>query len=47
MARIAPKSEYFELDAHPDNKIVYTLILEITRKNKILSLNVWILYAEA
>lgn len=32
-ARRAPIKAYFELDAHPDPKIVYTVRLEIARIN--------------
>lgn len=32
--RIAPNKAYFEFEAHPAAKVVYTVILEIIRKNK-------------
>lgn len=34
IARSAPMRAYFELDAQPDPKIVYTVRLEIARINK-------------
>ena len=34
MLRSAPRSEYLELDAHPALRVVYTLRLEMARKNK-------------
>lgn len=43
IARIAPISEYFEFEAHPEIRIAYTFNLETVKKNKILSLKIVIL----
>lgn len=35
MPRRAPRREYFELEAHPAERVEYTLKLEIHKKNRI------------